>query len=244
MAHAHRGGLLLPQVWDPAVSAATSPDSPRERRRPTRVRRMGHQREVLGASSTNTPPHRSTSAILSRKALGTGKNKSARRRSQCFRMESGFPRAACAHLCHLGTETEARHNSPRSLLGIEAGRSMARPCTVCSHLKRAEIDEALLGRTSIRDVARQFEVGRNAVDRHRSHVGTLLAEAWPAPRQTRGGPRRRPARPGEGTHARSATGAGRCEEEAKGQEAVEAKVSKGNERELAPEEWRKFSPRY
>jgi len=54
---------------------------------------------------------------------------------------------------------------------------MARPCTVCSHLKRAEIDEALLGRTSIRDVARQFEVGRNAVDRHRSHVGTLLAEA-------------------------------------------------------------------
>ncbi len=54
---------------------------------------------------------------------------------------------------------------------------MPRPCTVCGHPKRAEIDERLLNGTSIRDIARQYGVGLNAVDRHRSHIGEALAEA-------------------------------------------------------------------
>jgi hypothetical protein len=54
---------------------------------------------------------------------------------------------------------------------------MARPCTVCSHPKRAEIDEAILSGTAIRDIAGQWGLGKSAVDRHRSHLGTALVEA-------------------------------------------------------------------
>jgi hypothetical protein len=57
------------------------------------------------------------------------------------------------------------------------GSSVARPCTVCSHPNRGKIDEALLNGTANRAIARQYAVGRNAVDRHRSHIGTILAEA-------------------------------------------------------------------
>jgi hypothetical protein len=54
---------------------------------------------------------------------------------------------------------------------------MPRPCTVCSHPNRDKIDEALLSGTAIRDVAGQHDLRKSAVDRHRSHIGTLLAEA-------------------------------------------------------------------
>jgi hypothetical protein len=54
---------------------------------------------------------------------------------------------------------------------------MARSCTVCGHPNRNRIDEALLNGTSIRDIARQYGLGRNAVDRHRAHIGTMLVEA-------------------------------------------------------------------
>ena len=54
---------------------------------------------------------------------------------------------------------------------------MARPCTVCGHPNRNRIEEALLNGTSIRDIARRYGLGRNAVDRHRAHIGTMLEEA-------------------------------------------------------------------
>jgi hypothetical protein len=54
---------------------------------------------------------------------------------------------------------------------------MPRPCTVCSHPNLPKIDEALLSGTAIRDIAGQYGLAKSAVDRHRSHIGTLLAEA-------------------------------------------------------------------
>ena len=52
---------------------------------------------------------------------------------------------------------------------------MLRTCTDCGHPNRDGIDKALLSGTSIRDIARQYGLGCNAVDRHRSHIGTSLA---------------------------------------------------------------------
>jgi hypothetical protein len=54
---------------------------------------------------------------------------------------------------------------------------MPRQCTVCSHPNLGEIDKALVNRTAIRDVAGQYDLRKSAVDRHRSHIGALLAEA-------------------------------------------------------------------
>ena len=54
---------------------------------------------------------------------------------------------------------------------------LPRPCTGCSHLKRTEIDEQLLNRTAIRDVAGQHGLRKSGVNRHRSQIGTVLLEA-------------------------------------------------------------------
>lgn len=51
-------------------------------------------------------------------------------------------------------------------------------CTVCIHAKRAAIDRALLdGSGSLRDIAGQFSVSRNALDRHKkAHLPERMAE--------------------------------------------------------------------
>lgn len=54
---------------------------------------------------------------------------------------------------------------------------MARSCTVCTHPKRVEIDEALANGAAYRVVASQHGLGRSAVDRHRAHIGAALVEA-------------------------------------------------------------------
>jgi transposase-like protein len=52
-------------------------------------------------------------------------------------------------------------------------------CSICDHRQRGEIDRALVEGGSVRDVARRFGVGRNAVHRHRKggHIAEALAKA-------------------------------------------------------------------
>lgn len=52
---------------------------------------------------------------------------------------------------------------------------MSRRCTVCSHPKRAEIDAAIVGGGVIRDIARRFDVSKDALCRHRDgHLAAHL----------------------------------------------------------------------
>jgi hypothetical protein len=46
---------------------------------------------------------------------------------------------------------------------------MARPCTICRHPKRSEIDLILAGgKTGYRDIAGHFAVSHNALQRHKT----------------------------------------------------------------------------
>jgi|GEM_PF-2140023 len=54
---------------------------------------------------------------------------------------------------------------------------MARPCSICSHPKREEIDAALVCGASLRDIARQYATGKDALARHQKHVAGQLAQA-------------------------------------------------------------------
>ena len=54
---------------------------------------------------------------------------------------------------------------------------MSRPCTICTHATRAEIDKALVSGSALRTVAREYGVGRHALDNHkREHLGRMLAK--------------------------------------------------------------------
>lgn len=44
---------------------------------------------------------------------------------------------------------------------------MPQACSICSHPEREAIEKALIDRISLRDIARQFEVSKDAVARHR-----------------------------------------------------------------------------
>lgn len=56
-----------------------------------------------------------------------------------------------------------------------------RPCTVCTHEKRQEIDKALVTGTSHRNVAEQFRLSPSAVYRHkRGHLAARLKRAFEA----------------------------------------------------------------
>jgi len=51
-------------------------------------------------------------------------------------------------------------------------------CTVCSHPEAFAINEALvIERRSLRNIAKQFDVGYQAVNRHKEHIPQLLIEA-------------------------------------------------------------------
>jgi gamma-glutamyl-gamma-aminobutyrate hydrolase PuuD len=46
---------------------------------------------------------------------------------------------------------------------------MSRTCTICTNEKRAEIEAAIIAGTSLRDIAGQFSLSRNAVHRHKEN---------------------------------------------------------------------------
>jgi transposase len=51
-----------------------------------------------------------------------------------------------------------------------------RPCTVCNHRQRDEIERALLQGESERAVSKRFEVSAASVHRHKAHVRTQLSK--------------------------------------------------------------------
>ena len=53
-------------------------------------------------------------------------------------------------------------------------------CSICHHPEHEAIDAALVGGTSLRDIACQFAVGRMALQRHQSHIPTSVARAHEA----------------------------------------------------------------
>ena len=54
---------------------------------------------------------------------------------------------------------------------------MARPCTVCNHASRADIDKALVEGLALRAIAERFGVGKDALQNHkRQHLGRMLAK--------------------------------------------------------------------
>ena len=53
---------------------------------------------------------------------------------------------------------------------------MGRPCTVCSHNSREEIDTSLIGGSPYRDVAGRFGLSKSAIERHASeHLIAAIA---------------------------------------------------------------------
>jgi hypothetical protein len=58
---------------------------------------------------------------------------------------------------------------------------MPRKCTVCVHKKRSAIDQALVDRRAFRDIARQFQVSKDALVRHSDdHLPASLVKAQEA----------------------------------------------------------------
>jgi len=54
---------------------------------------------------------------------------------------------------------------------------MSRPCSICAHTERLEIDRLLLQGTSYRDIAGRFGLSKTAISRHKeSHIGTDLRD--------------------------------------------------------------------
>lgn len=59
---------------------------------------------------------------------------------------------------------------------------MTRPCTVCTHPSRADIDKALLAGETCPNIAERYstisnKIGRMAVQRHKDHIPQTLAKA-------------------------------------------------------------------
>ena len=58
---------------------------------------------------------------------------------------------------------------------------MPRVCTVCQHVERAAIDEALVRGVAYRVIARQFDLGKDALGRHHAeHLPALLLKGQAA----------------------------------------------------------------
>jgi hypothetical protein len=58
---------------------------------------------------------------------------------------------------------------------------VSRPCSVCSHERRHEIDQALIRRTPYRNITQRFGVSKYALSRHlKEHVPALLSKAYEA----------------------------------------------------------------
>ena len=66
--------------------------------------------------------------------------------------------------------------------------STTKPCTICQHAKRAEIDDLLVKRTTFKRIAEEFGVGIMSVWRHshNGHVLKAIAKAHEAAEVARG----------------------------------------------------------
>jgi len=57
---------------------------------------------------------------------------------------------------------------------------MPQTCSICKHPKRNEIEQAIRDGKALRDIAGQHGTNKNAIDRHKKHMVSLVAEAVPA----------------------------------------------------------------
>ena len=53
---------------------------------------------------------------------------------------------------------------------------MARPCSICTHPQRAEIDKEIVSGKSFRTIAGGFDVSESALKRHKKHIATTVIE--------------------------------------------------------------------
>jgi hypothetical protein len=64
---------------------------------------------------------------------------------------------------------------------------MPRACTICTHAEQAAIEAAIVARTPLRDIARQFSVSKDAVARHASdHIREEIQQSQAAQTEVRG----------------------------------------------------------
>ena len=54
---------------------------------------------------------------------------------------------------------------------------MGRPCGLCQHARRPEIDAALVGGQPYRNISKRFQISPAALSRHRAHVSRALRRA-------------------------------------------------------------------
>jgi len=65
-------------------------------------------------------------------------------------------------------------------------RRMARPCSICNHSERLEIDRLLLSGEPYRNIAERFKLSIGSISRHReAHIGTDLKDVREAMEQAR-----------------------------------------------------------
>jgi hypothetical protein len=50
------------------------------------------------------------------------------------------------------------------------GHAMKTQCSICRHVRRGEIESALWNQESLRAIAREFQISKDAARRHRLHV--------------------------------------------------------------------------
>jgi SpoVK/Ycf46/Vps4 family AAA+-type ATPase len=63
---------------------------------------------------------------------------------------------------------------------------MARPCSICNHSERLEIDRLLLSGEPYRNIAERFKLSIGSISRHReAHIGTDLKDVREAMEQAR-----------------------------------------------------------
>ncbi len=54
---------------------------------------------------------------------------------------------------------------------------MPMTCTICRHKEREEIEQDLIKGVSLRNIAKRYNVGYSAVNRHKEHIPAHLAQA-------------------------------------------------------------------
>jgi hypothetical protein len=61
--------------------------------------------------------------------------------------------------------------------GDSGTNQMPRTCSVCNHIRRDEIDNALLAGEALRDIAGRVSIPKSALHRHKLHLSATLVKA-------------------------------------------------------------------
>src|SRR5262249_4473528 len=77
----------------------------------------------------------------------------------------------------LATRTVVTQSFYYSLYNLVGAILMANTCSICKHSKRKEIESAMVAGQSLRNIAKQFDVGHSAANRHQDCIAESLREA-------------------------------------------------------------------